>query len=53
MWGDDETYCTGTLKDFDVTDTLPRIDVPVLYMCGDSDELRVETMLDYARSTPG
>lgn len=48
MWGPDNTVCTGTLKDFDVTDTLPMIDVPVLYMCGDTDEVRISTLLDYA-----
>ena len=47
MWGPDNTECIGTLKDFDVTDTLPTIDVPVLFMCGDSDEIRIRTMLDY------
>jgi len=53
MWGPNDMVCTGTLKDFDVTYILPEIDVPVLYMAGDSDEVRLETMAEYVESTPG
>ena len=53
MWGPNDMVCTGTLRDFDVTDVLPEIDVPVLYMCGDSDEVTLPTMESYVESTPG
>ena len=53
MWGPNEMVCTGTLHDFDVTDVLPSIDVPVLYMCGDSDEVTIPTAMMYRDSTPG
>ncbi len=53
MWGPNDMVCTGTLMDFDVTDALPTVDVPVLYMCGDSDEVTIPTMLEYRECTPG
>ena len=53
MWGPNDMVCTGTLSDFDVTDVLPEITVPVLYMCGDSDEVTLPTMESYVESTPG
>ena len=52
MWGPNEMVCTGTLRDFDVTDVLPMIDVPVLYMCGDSDQVTIPTAIMYRDSTP-
>ena len=53
MWGEREIVCTGTLRDFDVTSVLPDIDVPVLYMCGDSDQVTVPTVISFRDSTPG
>ena len=51
MCGPNDIECTGTLAEFDVTDVLPKISVPVLYMCGDSDEVTLPTMLAYVEST--
>lgn len=53
LCGENDFECTGTLASFDVTDVLPTISVPVLYLCGDSDEVTIPTMLDYRESTPG
>jgi proline iminopeptidase len=36
-WGPNEFTPTGSLKDFDVTDRLPGVDVPVLIVSGGSD----------------
>ncbi len=44
MWGPTEFYATGTLLDFDVTARLHRIDVPVLFITGEFDEARPETV---------
>ena len=38
MWGNTEFNATGTLKDYDATDRLSRIQVPVLFTCGEYDE---------------
>ncbi|MCQ2078758.1 MAG: alpha/beta fold hydrolase [archaeon] len=51
--GPNDMCCDGTLKDFDVTDVLPEIDVPVLLMCADSDEVRMERLLEYHRAIKG
>ena len=53
LWGPNDMVCTGSLADFDVSDILPEITVPVLYMCGDSDEVTLPTMESYVESTPG
>lgn len=47
LWGPNDMVCTGTLKDFDVVPGMKDISVPTLFMCGDSDEVTVETMLEY------
>lgn len=53
MWGPHDIECTGTLRDFDVTPGLKDISVPVLFMCGDSDQVRPETMLRYRSMVRG
>ncbi len=53
MWGPTEFYATGTLKDFDVTDRLHEIDVPVLFMAGEFDEARPERMREFQKLIPG
>lgn len=45
MWGPSEFVATGTLKNFDLSDQLDQIDVPVLltsgkYECADPDQVR-------------
>jgi proline iminopeptidase len=53
MWGPTEFYATGTLRDFDVTDRLHEIDVPVLFMTGEFDEARPERIREYQQLVPG
>lgn len=53
MWGPQEFYATGTLIDFDVTDRLHEIDVPVLFMTGEFDEARPETVAGFQQLIPG
>lgn len=38
MWGNDELFGTGTLKDYDVTNELGKIKVPTLIINGEFDE---------------
>ncbi len=52
MWGPSEFTCTGTLKDFDCTNRLNEIEVPVLYTCGRYDEATPETTEFYRGRTP-
>lgn len=52
MWGPSEFYADGTLVDFDVTDRLHEIDVPVLYLTGQFDEARPETVAGFHKLTP-
>jgi len=53
MWGPQEFYATGTLVDFDVTDRLYEIDVPVLFLTGQFDEARPETVAGFQKLVPG
>jgi proline-specific peptidase len=53
MWGPQEFYATGTLINFDVTDRLHQIDVPVLFMTGQYDEARPETVSGFQKLIPG
>ncbi len=47
MWGPTEFTATGTLLDFDRTDKLQEIEAPILFMAGEYDEARPETMYRY------
>jgi proline iminopeptidase len=53
MWGPTEFYATGNLLDFDVTDRLHEIDIPVLILAGEFDEARPERMLEFQKLIPG
>ena len=53
MWGPSEFYADGTLTNFDVTDRLHEIDVPVLFMTGEFDEARPETVKRFQEMVPG
>lgn len=53
MWGNNEFYATGTLKDFDRTADLGRIAVPTLYIAGEFDAARPSTVGYYQSLTPG
>lgn len=47
MWGQTEFSATGTLVNFDVTDRLNEIDIPVLFIAGEHDEARPERMSEF------
>ena len=50
MWGASEFSSTGTLKNYDRTVILPRVDVPSLFVCGQHDEARLSTARRYVRA---
>ena len=47
MWGETEFNATGTLVDFDLTDRLTQIDMPVLLVGGEFDEARPERLAEF------
>lgn len=47
MCGPNDLYTDGVLKDFDVTWYLPKLKIPVLFMCADSDEVTVPRITEY------
>lgn len=53
MWGPTEFHATGTLVDFDLTDRLHEIDVPVLFITGEFDEARPTTVARFQQRVPG
>ena len=52
MWGDTEFTATGTLKDFDVSGDLGRVEVPTLMICGEYDEATPAACRDFAAKVP-
>ena len=52
MWGPSEFSATGTLADFDVTDSLAMIEVPTLFTTGEHDEAVPATVRWYASLMP-
>lgn len=53
MWGPTEFHATGTLVDFDLTDRLHEIDAPVLFITGEFDQARPETVAEFQKLVPG
>jgi len=53
MWGPTEFYATGNLLDFDVTDRIHEIDIPVLFLAGEFDEARPTRMRQFQNLIPG
>ena len=53
MWGPTEFSATGNLLDFDVTNRLHEIDVPVLFIAGQFDEARPERVAEFQKLIPG
>jgi proline iminopeptidase len=49
MWGPTEFNITGTLVDFDRTADLDKITQPILFMTGEFDEARPETMYKFQK----
>ena len=52
MWGPTEFHATGNLIDFDLSDRLFKIDIPVLFITGEYDEARPETVSKFHKMTP-
>ncbi len=53
MWGPTEFTAIGTLKDFDHTHRLHELKLPVLFVAGEYDEVRIETLLGYQKMVQG
>ncbi|MFL2840219.1 MAG: proline iminopeptidase-family hydrolase [Pseudohongiellaceae bacterium] len=53
MWGPTEFFANGTLTDFDLSNRLHEIDVPVLFIAGEFDEARPERMRQFQQLIPG
>jgi proline iminopeptidase len=52
MWGSNEFFARGTLKDYDRTKELSSIEIPTLYTCGDFDSATPKTVRYYQSLTP-
>lgn len=52
MWGKTEFSASGTLKDYDVTGRLGRIEVPTLFICGEHDEATPDACRYFASLVP-
>lgn len=52
MWGSNEFFALGTLKNYDRTRELASIKVPTLYTCGDFDSATPKTLKFYQSLTP-
>ena len=52
MWGPSEFTVTGLLRTHDRSESLKDIRVPVLYLCGEFDEARPETIRQFHAMTP-
>lgn len=53
MWGPSEFTATGTLKDYEREDDLPKLDLPVLFTAGRYDEATPETVQYFQSLVPG
>jgi proline iminopeptidase len=52
MWGPNEFTVSGTLADYDRSDRLEDISIPVLYTCGRYDEASPDALAYYDSKTP-
>lgn len=53
MWGAAEFTATGSLRDFDRSDRLGELQLPVLFLAGRHDEAVPETVADFQHRVPG
>jgi len=53
MWGPTEFNATGTLKTFERTERLHEIKEPVVFITGQFDEARPETIYEFQKQIPG
>jgi proline iminopeptidase len=49
LWGETDFVPTGTLRNYDGTESLARIRTPILFTCGEFDEAPPITMYRYAK----
>ncbi len=52
MWGPSEFTVTGTLKNYERVELLNKIDIPVLFTCGEYDEATPDTTRYYQQNLP-
>jgi proline iminopeptidase len=52
MWGNTEFNATGTLKDYDASGRLNRIEAPTLFTCGEFDEATPAACREFAALVP-
>ncbi|MEO0575020.1 MAG: proline iminopeptidase-family hydrolase [Pseudomonadota bacterium] len=53
MWGPSEFIANGTLKNLDLRDRLHELNLPVLFIIGEHDEARPDTVREYQRQIAG
>lgn len=53
MWGPSEFLADGTLRDYDRIPRLPELGLPTLFLVGEYDEARPETMREFQSLVPG
>jgi proline iminopeptidase len=53
MWGPSEFVSTGTLRDYDRIGRLSEITIPTMFLVGQYDEARPETMREFQALVPG
>jgi proline iminopeptidase len=53
MWGAGEFTATGLLRDYDRTERLGELHLPVLFIAGRRDEATPETIADFQKRVPG
>jgi proline iminopeptidase len=53
MWGAGEFTATGLLRDYDRSDRLGELTLPVLFLAGRHDEAAPDTIEDFQRRVPG
>ena len=53
MWGPSEFVSNGTLRDYDRIPRLPELEIPTLFLVGEYDEARPETMREFQSLVPG
>lgn len=53
MWGAAEFTATGVLRDYDRSDRLDELKLPVLFLAGRRDEAAPDTIADFQRRVPG
>lgn len=51
MWGENEFFATGVLKDYDRTGELDKLNVPILFTAGEFDEAQPATVKYYQSLT--